>query len=146
MKRNPFPLTLVLLAAAGIAVTLGCAHDPKPGVALLDTDWRLIEIHGEAPAATPEDRHPSLKLSAQSNDAEGSGGCNRFSTKYQHDGAKLGFERAMATKMGCDAAINQLEIAFFDALQTVTTYRVKRDRLELLDAEGKAVLRLQAPL
>jgi heat shock protein HslJ len=146
MPRSPLPLSLVLPAVAGIAVIMGCAHDPKPGVALLDTEWRLVEIAGKAPVATAEDRHPSLKLSVQSNDAEGSGGCNRYSTKYQHDGARLGFERAMATKMGCDAAINQLEIAFFDALQTVTTYRVKRDRLELLDAEGKAVLRLQANL
>jgi putative lipoprotein len=144
MKRNAFLSVVTLIAAgAGIAVT-GCAHDPKPAVALLDTEWQLIEIHGKPPAATTEDKRPSLKLSAVTDDADGSGGCNRYSTNYRHDGAHMGFDRAMATKMGCAAEINQLEIAFFDALQAVATQRVDGDRLELLDAEGEVVLKLQA--
>jgi heat shock protein HslJ len=146
MQRSPFPFVLAPLLAAAMTGLPGCAHDPKPGVALLDTEWRLIEIHGAPPAATAEEHRPSLKLSAQTDDVEGSGGCNRFATKYQHDGIKLGFDRAMATKMGCDAPINQLESAFFDALQTVATHRVTGDRLELLDAAGRVVLQLQAEL
>jgi putative lipoprotein len=146
MQRSAVPPTLVMLLAVATTGLPGCAHDPKPAVALLDTEWQLIEIHGSPPAATAEDKRPSLKLSAMTDDAEGSGGCNRYSTNYRHDGAHMGFDRAMATKMGCANEINQLEIAFFDALQAVATQRVDGDRLELLDAGGKVVLKLQAKL
>ncbi len=144
--RSPILLPQSLLLAAASTALPGCAHDPKPAVALLDTEWQLIEILGKPPAATAEDKRPTLKLSAQTDDAEGSGGCNRFGTNYRHDGANMEFDRAMATKMGCAAEINQLEMAFFDALQAVATQRVDGDHLELLDAGGRVVLKLQAKL
>lgn len=116
-------------------------------VPLLQTWWRLAAIAdlpqqaiGE-PAAQAQPAH--LLLQAGDERLTGSGGCNRFSGHYQLQGAGLrfsGFDAAL--RLCLHAGVS--EAAFFERLPRVASYWQRGRTLELRDAGGKALLRLQA--
>ncbi len=133
----------LLTLCAGFSLA-GCTHNAMVHSNLVYTDWQLIEIGGKATAATTEGRLPSLNLSEKTGGAQGSGGCNRYAAKFTQSGESLSFSAPLASKMGCASAVNQLEMAFFEALRAVATQRIKGDQLELRDDQGELLMRLQA--
>jgi heat shock protein HslJ len=125
-------------AVAGCAATSPAPHPTPPARALENTYWKLVALHGE-PAATP-DRQPEAHLILQPAQQRvvGSGGCNRLTGSYTLDGERLALGRAAATRMACAQGMAQ-EQRFLDMLGTVAAWRVRGQRLELLDAQRRVV-------
>jgi heat shock protein HslJ len=67
----------------------------------------------------------------------GNGGCNTYHGTYTADGAVMKIGPVASTKMACaDEATSQQETNYFAALEKVTNYALKGDRLELRAADG----------
>ncbi|MDZ4813670.1 MAG: META domain-containing protein [Pseudomonadota bacterium] len=144
MKRYARTVSnLLWIMCAGFSLA-GCTHNSRIHSKLVYTDWQLIEIGGKATAAITEGRHPSLNLSEKTGGAQGSGGCNRYASKFTQSGESLSFSTPLASKVGCASEVNQLEITFFAALRSVATQKIEGDQLELRDDQGKLLMRLQA--
>jgi putative lipoprotein len=73
----------------------------------------------------------------------GSGGCNRFSGSYDLAGEQLAFERMTGTMMACQESMDS-ERAFLAALGSAQKTKIREQQLELFDAAGKLLARLQA--
>lgn len=72
----------------------------------------------------------------------GSAGCNTYNSTYTTDGGTIEIDESSSTKMACaepDGVMEQ-EAAYLAALPTVVGFRVERGVLELLSAEGTAVV------
>lgn len=125
------------------AMLMACGHQSVQTPALADTEWRLIEIDGSAPAIV-EDRRPTLVLNVAEDRAVGSGGCNRYSGSFREGKDRVQFGPMMQTKIGCGDEINQSEQRFHAALARVARLRQRADQLELLDENGAILMRMQA--
>lgn len=147
MRQLRFLLAFVL----GALVGAGCnpqvpqsANDGQGAAereARLTGTWRLETLHGEAvgPSGGGE-AAPTLTLSPDGK-ASGSGGCNQFSTTYEHQSREIGFGRITATKMACPETMD-LEREYFDALNEARRYRIRDGGLELLDDQDGVLGRL----
>jgi heat shock protein HslJ len=117
---------------------------------LAGPEWVVTQIQGTpvpAPDAAngPAGRQPSMKFQILEGAPRvtGVGGCNNFSGTYTLSGDRdLEFGPVMATKMACPNL--GVEDALFTALQSVRHWNVVSTRLELTDADGKVVVRLEA--
>jgi putative lipoprotein len=69
--------------------------------------------------------------------AAGRGGCNRYSAPVEISGSTIKFGDAVSTKMACVQALMDQENRFLAALRVVRSYRMKDQKLELLDETGK---------
>jgi putative lipoprotein len=69
--------------------------------------------------------------------AAGRGGCNRWSASVEIRGSTIQFGDAITTKMACVEALMDQENRFLAALQASRSFRVKDQKLVLLDAQGK---------
>lgn len=73
----------------------------------------------------------------------GTGGCNRYTAGYQAEGGTLKFTPAAATRMMCPMpGVMEQEQAFFMALESVASFRMEADRLEMRTAGGALALAL----
>jgi heat shock protein HslJ len=63
--------------------------------------------------------------------------------RYELKGDALAFDQIVATKMNCAPGMG-LEKAFVEALGQVKTWKITGQRLDLFDAAGKPVARLEA--
>ena len=110
---------------------------------LKSTYWKLVAL-GDTPVPAAEgQREAHIILSATSNQANGSGGCNRMFATYTLNGDGLSFGGVGATKMACPGAM-ETENAFLPALGRVAKWRIRGQQLELLDAAGTVVARFDA--
>ncbi|MBS0452239.1 MAG: META domain-containing protein [Proteobacteria bacterium] len=131
-------LSLVLSSAALITMA-ACTTPPSTsaqGAPLEGTHWRLASVDGQAVPMPAGVREVYLMLDGAQHRASGFAGCNQFTSGYVLNGAALRFERAAATMMACPALAQ--EQAYLNALNATTGWRVSADRLQLLDAQGKA--------
>jgi heat shock protein HslJ len=140
------------LAAFLVAAALaGCAQAPgAPQAPLLETYWRPVEIEGVPVPARPGTREPHLMLSTGgalvltgSNRVQGFTGCNNVSGAFELDAARLRFKPLATTRMACLPA-NDIEGRYLSALNATASQRITGKVLELLDAEGKVRMRLEA--
>lgn len=147
--RQPRFLSAFLLGAlvgAGCNPQVPQSADDGQGAAepeaRLTGTWRLETLHGEAvdPSGARESA-PTLTLSP-GGEASGSGGCNGFSTTYEHRDREINFGRITATKMACPETMD-LERDYFDALNEARRYRIRDGGLELLDGQGEVLGRWQ---
>lgn len=149
------PRTLRMLDAEGHEITSGLnytlertAHferiEPRTSAAPLEgTDWRLIALDYKPISVADETRAPTLRLDPTDHRAYGSGGCNRFSASYTLHGDSLGFGPVISTKMACRTGMDT-EQGYFAALAEVRRWGVVGRQLELFDAGGKRLARLEA--
>ncbi|AUH66571.1 YbaY family lipoprotein [Paracoccus zhejiangensis] len=73
----------------------------------------------------------------------GSGGCNRMTGTAVIEGDALSFGPIASTRMGCVPALGNQETKFFAALAATRNWQIDElGKLILLDAEGKALMRL----
>jgi len=72
----------------------------------------------------------------------GSAGCNTYNSKYTTDGGTIEIAEPSSTRMACPEpeGVMDQEAAYLAALPTVVGFRVERGVLELLNAEGSAVV------
>lgn len=137
MGRLP---ALAVIAACLVVVALGAAASEAP---LAGTRWRLVAL-GDAPVVVADAaRAPHLAFAAEGGRLSGSDGCNRMVGGYALDGARLSFPGIGATRMACPEGMEQAA-AFARALHATAAHRVSGDLLELIDASGRVVARLQA--
>lgn len=112
-------------------------------LSLEGVDWVLHAYRsGDVLVALDDPKGPT-RLRLQDGRVWGSGGCNRLMGAYSLAGSKLRFEPPMAsTMMACPEPLMSQEQAVHAALAEVASYRVAEERLELLDGEGRLLLRL----
>ena len=111
---------------------------------LEDTEWKLVALGEESVTATPAGRPgASLLLRAADKRAGGSDGCNRFMAGYQLEADRLSFSQAASTMMACVDG-EEVSRRYMQALSATVRWRVLGGQLELYDAAGRLLARLQA--
>jgi copper homeostasis protein (lipoprotein) len=110
---------------------------------LENTYWRLVRLGGEPVQVEPNQREPHIILRTHDQRVSGSGGCNRLLGGYRIDGDRITFGKFAATLMACPAGMDQ-EQAFLGALGQAARWRVVGSHLELFDAGGVPLARLEA--
>lgn len=116
---------------------------PLASSPLRNTYWRLTRLEGQSVTASERAREPHLILTSNERRVAGSGGCNRLVGSYELDGEKLSFGRIGATRTACADGMAQ-EATFLESLSRVATHRIRGSHLELLDAAGAVLARLEA--
>lgn len=157
--------TKVALAVCVVLAAVGCsrqpatessttradsAASPKPAVdspgaslALRGTDWKLIALGDKPVTATDTQRVAHILLQPGSKQVAGSGGCNRMFGVYELNGDALRFSGVGSTKMACKDGMDT-ESAFFASLLRVAKWRITGRQLELADAGGVVLAKLEA--
>ena len=108
---------------------------------LTGTRWVPIVIADRVVAAPPRQSEPWIVLEAATGRASGSGGCNRFTGRYQAGRDYLRFDELVSTRMACmDMSV---ENAFFQALRRTRDYRIEGRTLELFDDRDRLLARLE---
>ena len=110
---------------------------------LENTYWKLTDLGGTPVTAASQQQEAHLILHPSDRRVSGSGGCNRFTGGYELQGDRLTFKQMASTMMACADAMDT-EKAFLSALGRSAQARIKQQQLELLDASGSVVARLQA--
>ena len=89
---------------------------------------------------------PDVVSTVEFEDGEvsGSGGCNTYSGTYEARAAggaygpeesSISITNVGGTEMACEELVMAQEAAFYEALESATTYSLVVDRLELLDGD-----------
>lgn len=128
--------TLTLLDGSGAAVATFSAVSTD----LAGTAWTATMINNgrEAVVGLIEGTTLTAEFGADGS-LSGSGGCNRFMTTYESDGAsQITIAPPASTMMACPepAGAMEQEMQYLTALATAATYTVEGNRLELRTAEG----------
>jgi putative lipoprotein len=119
------------------------APPPTATAALENTYWKLVGLQGRTVVVGEKQREPHVILHPDGHRLSGSGGCNRLLGSYALEGPKLSFGRAAGTLMTCPQGMEQ-EHAFLDALARVQGFGIRGQQLELVDAQGATLARLEA--
>jgi heat shock protein HslJ len=110
---------------------------------LENTYWKLVRLRDEPVMAVENQREPHIVLRTDGHRVAGSGGCNRLLGGYRLDGKRIAFEKFAVTLMACPAGMEQ-EREFLGALGEASHWRVLGSHLELFDAGGALLARLEA--
>ena len=126
-------LTILLVACA----TAETDQPPAGGAVLLDSEWVLTSL---SDSALIEGTQITLALGEKS--LEGSAGCNTYGGSYTATEDSLRLSDLYWTEMGClePEGILDQEMAYLNALNTVSSYQVDADRLELYNEAGTQIL------
>jgi len=133
----------VLGEGAGREVEIVLLRVAAADAPLAGTRWRLAALGDEPVRAAEAARAAHLVLAAEGGRLSGSDGCNRMVGGYALDGARLSFSGIGTTRMACAEGMD-VAAAFARALAATAGHRLAGDRLELLDASGGVVARLEA--
>ena len=114
--------------------------EEKPDTPLqLQGEWTLQTLRGVAPAASIP--LPSLQIDLKENRISGNGGCNNYFASIEHcSPTTLSFSPIGATRMLCLS--DNIENAYFQTLQEVTTYKIQENSLSLLNKQGEEVVKM----
>ena len=133
--------------ALGALLIAACGDDSGDGSgpdAADDSDaraiigpWMIDDIDG---AAVVPGSSPTLVFAADGF-VSGSTGCNQVSGTYELDGDTITLGPIATTLRACvDDALAEQETAYVAALEAVDSFTLDEDTLDLLDADGEAVL------
>lgn len=107
---------------------------------LINTYWRLDEMHGESIKGLPDRREPHLVLQNESSPRfRATAGCNWMSGPYERQGNRLAFGPAAGTRMACPAPLGRIEDTLAQILGAVREYRITGESLTFLDGEGEVI-------
>ncbi len=96
--------------------------------------WEIIHIAGfELP---PGARRPTLTLDAETAEASGFAGVNRFTGSYELGAQQLAFGALASTRMAGPPEAMAMEQIYLEGLSRIDGWQLREDRLELL-AEGQ---------
>ena len=110
-----------------------------PGLA--NTRWRPVRIGERAVTISAQTHEPWIALDAKGKRVTGSGGCNKISGSYESGAGTLTFGPLTTTRMTCPGM--ETEAAFLRALEGTRRFRLVGRHLDLLDARGGVVARLE---
>lgn len=141
MKKLRSHIASLVLSSTALLAMTACTTPAAPSAGgaplpLEGTHWRLASLGGQAVPMPAGVREVYLMLDGTQRRASGFAGCNQFAAGYAQTGASLRFERAAATTMACPALAQ--EQAYLNAINATASWRVAGERLQLLDAQGKA--------
>ncbi|PRD45917.1 hypothetical protein C5748_01930 [Phyllobacterium phragmitis] len=102
------------------------------------SSWLVEDIYGNG---VVDNAQTTLTI-GDDGEVSGSSGCNRYFTKASFSAGSLSFAEIGSTYMQCPPALMNQESKFFDALGKTHAYKIEMDKLILLDANGKEILRL----
>jgi hypothetical protein len=106
---------------------------------LLQGEWTLQTLRGVAPVASIP--LPSLQIDLKENRISGNGGCNNYFASIEHcSPTALSFSGIGATRMLCLS--ENIESAYFKALQEVVSYKIQENTLLLFDKQGEEILKM----
>lgn len=101
--------------------------------------WVLEELNGYKVFATDFQKElPRIEIHAAENKFMGFGGCNSINGNLFFENDLLRFSDIISTLMACPE--NNKEDKFIKALQSVTTYSIKNNRLTLSNPTGKLLV------
>lgn len=130
---------LIVFAALLLAACAGSAATPLAG-----TYWNVMQVGAQRFKPLKGGRDAHLRLDAQQKRATGYSGVNSFSGSFETGAASLTFGPIAATRRAGPPAAMTFEAAFFKALEATRSYRISGETLELLDAGGGVLARLEA--
>ena len=133
-------LIIGFLAVLVLLVLSFSARSDEPGGEIRNVTWLAEDIDGRG---VIDNAQTTLTINADGS-ANGSGGCNRFTTSTTIDGSNLSFKPAAATRMMCPPALMDQEQKFFSALERTRSYAIDADTGKLLlhDDAGKTIAQL----
>lgn len=132
MGKGTFLILTCILALNGCSTTPGAS-------ALDDREWKLTWVAGIS--SMPGGAAPTIRFGSDGRLA-GNSGCNSAGATYTAEGDRLTIGAIMSTKRACiEAARNELERAYLDALGRTRRFRVTANELELLDENGTVLAR-----
>lgn len=111
---------------------------------LTNTYWKILRLGGTEVVTGEGRREPNLMLRQDDTRFSATVGCNQFAGRYSVDGDRLRFEGVAGTRMACTPALAAWEEQFQILLNTVTSFRIDGQTLELFDAAGKSLGLFQA--
>jgi heat shock protein HslJ len=125
---------LELLSAEGTVVATFAAQSQS----LAGTSWQVTGFNNGRQAVVSPLTGTELTMAFSADGkVAGSAGCNRYTSTWSSEGAKLALTPAAATRRMCpQPGIMEQEQQFLKALETVATARFEGDRLELRTADG----------
>lgn len=100
--------------------------------------WVLEEIQGSRVIATNGKELPNMEINSAKNNFSGYAGCNRMSGQIFSEKKLIRFQKIAVTKMMCPD--DQNEVAFLKALQKVTQYEIKNNRLYLSNPDEQLLV------
>jgi putative lipoprotein len=121
----------------------GSAETRTTAVTLRETYWKLVEL-GDSPITDADQQNEAhLIFQTESSRVVGSGGCNRLTGGYTLNGRSLRFGAMAATRMACMRGM-ETEGKFLAAMERVRSWKITNQQLDLLDENGKLLVRLTA--
>jgi heat shock protein HslJ len=138
IKRTVLVGATLVLTALLVACATAKTDQPRTGGAvLLDSEWVLTSLTGSALI-----RDTQITLSFGEGSLEGSTGCNTYGGSYTATENNMRLSDLYWTEMGClePEGILDQEMSYLNALNTVASYWVDADRLELYDEAGTQIL------
>ncbi len=129
---------LVITASDGGVLRFG--GDTGEPAAFAGTDWQLRSISGQdVPAGITANA-----VFAEDFRIAGNAGCNQYSGDYSIDQAAIAIGPLAATRKLCDQAAMDVENAFLNGLEQVSTLDISGQTLTLSSADGSIQLVLEA--
>lgn len=133
---------LKVLTASSLAILMGTLVHGTVSAQTGDTPpygtWTVESVR-EAPVG--DDIQITMDL-AKDGTVSGSGGCNFYSGQAEVGEKTLEINPPAVTRMACPSPVMEQEQAFFDALDAVQGWQVRKENLVLLDREDRAALSL----
>lgn len=117
------------------------AHPPEFVAPLANTRWVPLRIGRHTVKVPAQQDEPWIVLEPKTRQVTGSGGCNRFTGRYDKGVETLRIRSLAVTSMKC--ADLGSEAAFLKTLNETWGYRVAGRRLELLDEQGAVLAELE---
>jgi len=126
-------LTIFLVMA--VFVSTCSVKEKTTTLALNDTNWVLEQINGQP---VIDNTLPTLSFRGNQ-EVRGNASCNNFFGTYMSKDNTVMITGLSYTEMGC-VGVNDQEMAYLAALESVKTYQIEDGKLLLIDAAGDTVL------
>lgn len=118
--------------------------DPTFG-GLADRNWLLVAYGDALEPTIPADVDPSISIAFDAEGVSGTGGCNSFTGTFSYDNDQINFSPLAATRRACPDPVMEVEMLFFEALQSATSFTIEGDVLTITYGEGINALVFTAP-
>jgi len=136
MRRAPRALLSILAAAPFLVGVPTLAQSQEP-VQVLDVEWTLSQLDGEAVPADP----PITATFAEDGTLTGSGGCNTYSATWSSDdGVQLTVTDLFSSLRACSDEIDAREQSYFTILQAAETWSLDGSAVIVTSSDGASLV------
>jgi heat shock protein HslJ len=114
---------------------------PQTVSQIVGVNWEVVNFNNGQALTGPVAGTTITAVFGEDGQMSGNAGCNNYSAGYTVEGSSLTIGPAISTMMMCaePEGVMEQEMAYLQALQTVASYSLQGDRLDLLTAEGTFV-------